>query len=53
MSRIDVTNDGKRFKVMVNFVTRYSLSSAKIANQEATKLKKKELPSYDLNLIAE
>lgn len=51
MNRIDVTVDGNCFKVMVNFITRFTYSSMLLANEEAKKLKQKEFPHYNLNLI--
>jgi len=53
MSRIDVTSDGKKFKVMVNFETRFILSTARTANNEAIKLHETKHPNHDLNLIKE
>jgi len=50
MSRIDVTPDGNRYKILVNFILRHSYTSMALANQEATKLHDSELPHYELNL---
>ena len=38
MSRIDVVPDGKRFKILVNFILRHTYSSPALANKEAEKI---------------
>lgn len=50
MSRIDVVNDGKRTKIMVNFIKRGDYSSPILANRIAKELQHKELQSYKLTL---
>lgn len=52
MSRIDVVSDGKRTKIMVNFIKRADYSSPLLANNEATKLKNHQYPTYNLNLAS-
>jgi hypothetical protein len=53
MSRIDVVADGKKYKIMINFVQRgITLNSGKLANLEARKLHA-EMPQATLNLTKE
>lgn len=51
MSRIDVVPNGKRFKIMINFVQRAAYDSPIIANQEATKIHTNEMPHAELHLM--
>ena len=54
MSRIDVTPDGKKFKILVNFVQRGAiLSSPSLANKMAKRLHNSELPNAELHLVEE
>ena len=48
MNEIRVTQDGKLFKVMVNFIQRAVYQSHLIANKEAEDFHKKWMPTYKL-----
>jgi hypothetical protein len=51
MSQIDVVPDGKKFKILVNFIQRgISYSSADLANQEAERIHSDEMPNGSLRL---
>ena len=53
MSRIDVVPDGKKFKILVNFVKEsISFNSPLLANKEAGQMHEAKYPHAQLNLIA-
>jgi len=48
---IEVKPDGKKFKIMVDYIQRgISLTSAALANKEAQRIKEKETPHAELVL---
>ena len=52
MSRIDVVTDGKRVKVMVNYMqSGVLLATIGQANKEAQRLKDTDYPQADLHLM--
>ena len=52
MSRIDVVPDGKKFKILVNFIQEsIAFTSVLLANKEASQIHDHKYPHAQLNLI--
>ena len=51
MKDIRVVQEGKKFKVMVNFIQRAIFQNPLVANSVAKNIQQKENPEYNLTLI--
>lgn len=50
MKDIRVRADGKKFKILINFIQRAAYQSQSIANHLAQEIQQKEFPGYTLTL---
>ena len=51
MKDIRVMQEGKKFRVMINFVQRAIYQSPQVANERAKEIQKNELPYFNLTLF--
>jgi len=50
MKDIRVTSDGKKYKVLINYIQRATYQSPQVANHIAQEIQKQELPHFTLTL---